>query len=100
MVLRRRRKCRRHFGSSTDQRYDHKSDERRSHSKRNGGLLDRTDEDFAHQRNQNRDCAESNQRNIDWPNFFMSFRFAGEQFAVRLERKEKPETVSDQKQDR
>ena len=101
-VLARSRKRRGHFRRRADQRHDDEPHERRRHPQRLRRLLHRLDKNLAHQRHQHRDAGQRREGQTHRPRRvagLAGFR-AGEQFGVRLQRKEHAQPVRDDEQDR
>src|SRR5207244_5941142 len=91
-------KCGSHFGSCAHQGYNDEPNEGRAHSKSGRRVLNGSDKHFAYQCNENRNSRQCSKCQTDWPRRFMFLGCARKQFAMRVERKPKAETVCEQKQ--
>src|ERR1051325_6306361 len=97
MVFTRGGKCCRHFRGGAPQRDDDESNKGGTHSKSSGGILNRPDKYFAHQRHKNGHHRKRHERETDRPRGFMFLRCAREEFTMCIERKPKTEAICQQK---
>ena len=88
--------------AAADKCHDDEPHERLRHAERHRGLLHRFDEDLADQRHEHGDAGERGERQLDRPGLlaFLAVLLAAEELAVRLERKQHAERVSDDEQHR
>jgi hypothetical protein len=79
-----------------DQRHDNNSDKGKRDPGRDGRLLHRFDEDFAHERDQHSDGCKRYESQTQWPFRFTGFAVSNacKEFAMRLEREQQSQRVS------